>query len=779
MKLNRLFVIIAIALIILFTSDVSSVGAEEERKPIDMMIVIDNSCSMFPGEKRISCCDDWGNDPAYLRVFGSDLFIARLGFAEGNEADFQAGVISLGDEPILISPLQPLSAARDALARTIANPSPACATRIVLALESAYQELRTSPNRRPTNMPAIVLITDGRPYPSGGQSEDDIEWIVRENPDVPLFIILLRNPDKPSDAYEIYIKFWQKMQASYEHVFVYPISGSDQIVDTYNNIVAQLQTTVPSECMAIEEDKPLEFYVGNHIEKIVVTVVYSSVPPAGMVTVQDPNFIQVLDVDEGVKHFRGVDNPVEVISISKPRLGKELKAKYWSISSDEPVTVCLDRQAYRINFLTPSVGSTGVPNVYIASGRYSPKQPLVIRFNLLDTVGNTVTDPQPIQGMYINPDGAEEKLHVGATGPDKDGIYSLTIDLPDLYLPILTESGRFNFIINAGSADEKAIEARPIATARIMVDAGIGPYIASVEPDPLVCTKDKSAAIKIGIGDFSSAIADTMHLRVLGEGDEVSLVISEPGVFEGDLLTLCTAVLESIACSVEQESLFQLHLSAQLADGSPLPPVSGEIRIQAVAPVCTATPLPPTPTLTPSPTPLPTPVPPPSDSDKDGVPDTADRCPNTPLWDDLTQFDGCPPPWWVLVLVGLLVLGILAFVGLWLIPWIQVQVSPPPKGYVQVYRKGKREGTMKSVRSLGLQRRTVRVTIGGDPKKDVIYVLNLKPSEFVVERQADRVVLLDAEKGTLRGTFNDRTATQVPTSDTDVVLRISLDQNRL
>jgi hypothetical protein len=96
-----------------------------------------------------------------------------------------------------------------------------------------------------------------------------------------------------------------------------------------------------------------------------------------------------------------------------------------------------------------------------------------------------------------------------------------------------------------------------------------------------------------------------------------------------------------------------------------------------------------------------------------------------------------------------------------------------------VYRKGKREGTMKSVRSLGLQRRTVRVTIGGDPKKDVIYVLNLKPSEFVVERQADRVVLLDAEKGTLRGTFNDRTATQVPTSDTDVVLRISLDQNRL
>jgi hypothetical protein len=86
---------------------------------------------------------------------------------------------------------------------------------------------------------------------------------------------------------------------------------------------------------------------------------------------------------------------------------------------------------------------------------------------------------------------------------------------------------------------------------------------------------------------------------------------------------------------------------------------------------------------------------------------------------------------------------------------------------------------MKSVRSLGLQRRTVRVTIGGDPKKDVIYVLNLKPSEFVVERQADRVVLLDAEKGTLRGTFNDRTATQVPTSDTDVVLRISLDQNRL
>jgi Mg-chelatase subunit ChlD len=131
-----------------------------------------------------------------------------MGFAAPAAADYQVGVISLGeDPPELVSPLQPLSQSRDALARAISAPAPMLATQIVPALEMAYRELRESPQRRPGNQPAVVLLTDGAPYPAAGQSNEDIERLVAANPDVPLFVILLQNPERPVADYENYILF--------------------------------------------------------------------------------------------------------------------------------------------------------------------------------------------------------------------------------------------------------------------------------------------------------------------------------------------------------------------------------------------------------------------------------------------------------------------------------------------------------------------------------------------------------------------------------------------
>ena len=102
------------------------------------------------------------------------MFLARLGFAQANEADYQVGVISLGDEPNLVSPLGALAGRRDELAGLIANPKPETATRLVPALQ-LHMRADHITQRKAANLPAAVLITDGVPYPPEGQSNAEIE----------------------------------------------------------------------------------------------------------------------------------------------------------------------------------------------------------------------------------------------------------------------------------------------------------------------------------------------------------------------------------------------------------------------------------------------------------------------------------------------------------------------------------------------------------------------------------------------------------------------------
>ena len=82
---------VALSLLILASAlgraPLTSAQSTTERQPVDMMVVIDNSCSMFPREKIVPGCEVWGNDPEFLRIKGADLFIARLGFAEPNASE--------------------------------------------------------------------------------------------------------------------------------------------------------------------------------------------------------------------------------------------------------------------------------------------------------------------------------------------------------------------------------------------------------------------------------------------------------------------------------------------------------------------------------------------------------------------------------------------------------------------------------------------------------------------------------------------------------------------
>lgn len=772
--LRQLSVIQLLLVLLSFGSPQRPVRAqmEEVRRPIDMMIVIDNSCSMFPADKIVKGCEVWGNDPDFLRIIGADLFIARLGFDEVNETAYQAGVISLGKTPRPISSLQPLSGTRDSLAGSIANPAPELATGIVPALESAYRELRESPNRRRTNLPAIVLITDGIPYPREGQSDADIERLVSENSDIPLFTMLLQA--EASEEYERYIRFWEQMETRYAHIFAYRIGNAEQIEETYNAIVAQMQNTVPTEGIPVAPGDTLSVFVSRYVQKIIVTIIHETEHPKGTVTIHDPKGTQVLpDSDPGVAHFRGRENPVEVVSISTPRLEDDLKEGSWTITSDAPVIVFLDRQgAYRINFLAPAVSLTDITNVYLATERHTSSRDLVIQFNLLDTTGKPVTDSQPIHGQVVFPDGQEVNLRIPADlRPDDSGMYEIRFAPASEYPPILDQPGRFTFTINAGSADDRARERMPIATARLLVDIGRGCYIETVAPHPFACTAGQPAEMTVTLGDYETCLADTIQVRVFGDGKETMLSAGPAGTFTGDVTDLCTPLPAGLACSTQQDAVLRVRMTAQLVDGSPMPPTERDIPVKAIAPACTPTH---TPSPTPTPSPPPTPIP---DRDGDGWNDLEDTCPDTPGLDFL---HGCPPPIWLQGMLGLLGVGVLAFIIFWLWPWVKVHtIAPPPKGYVLVCRAGDKWAQPKSVYGVGMDRRTNKVTIGGDRRKAHIYMKGLKPVEFVVEQQEDRVVLLEAEKGILKGTFSDTAPTHVSTSSPDITLRICLDRSRL
>jgi len=358
--------------------------------------------------------------------------------------------------------------------------------------------------------------------------------------------------------------------------------------------------------------------------------------------------------------------------------------------------------------------------------------------------------------------------------PSADGIYQFSYDLGAAFPAARDGTERYRFRFQAGRANDVAETLIPIAQADLLLDVGRGPYIMEFQPDSLVCGAGQPTDVTVTVGDLDSAEPGSIQVRALGGGSEVLLSGSD-ATFTGSLDPLCAAVLAGLACDMTANTEFRLRLTGRLADGSTAPAVERIVPVRADGAVCpTATPLP-TPTPTPTPIPPPPPLP---DTDGDGCNDLVDPCPDQAGWSFLGIAGDrcCPPPIWLLVLIGLALVGILAFVILWLIPYIRVRISPPPKAYVMICRQSERLGLIRSVFTAGMNARKNRVTIGGN-KKDHIYVKDLQPAEFVVVQQDDKVVLQTKEGGT-KATIGDNQAT-VTTSSAEVTLRICLDQARL
>lgn len=778
LKITRYLFVIAVLWIVLGIMP-SHGQAPEEQQPLDMMLVIDNSCSMFPSDQIVPGCEIWGNDPNFLRLTGASLFIARLGFAEPNAEQYQVGVISLGESPpTLISPLKPLPSVRDSLAGAISSPQPALATQIVPALRLAYEQLQSSTQRRPGNQPAIVLLTDGAPFPKSGQSDAEIENLVASYPDIPIFMILLQNPGRPIEGYERYIFFWEEMQRKYQHIRTYRAADPREIERTYNEIVSILQNTIPTPGITLVPGQTLNVYVGKYVQRLILTVMHERIGPKGRVEITDSSGKLVQDFEADVVRFRGNDNPVEVISIGSTRLDQAPRDDIWTVTSDAPVVVFLDRAgAYSIQFVAPQISPTNLINQYETLNRHSPTQPLTVGLKLLDKAKAPLLDVQPISGRIVNPDGSTAFLRVPTDlKPSPDGIYEIPVDFATAYPPVLQAPGRFMLMFEAGIADERSGARLPIARADLLVDVGRGPSISSASPDPFICTAQQPFGLTVSLEDLDTARLDTVRVRVFGSGREVSLGSDGGNTYTGSLEGLCQAALSTLACGVTQDTTFRIRLVAELRDGTAATPVEYTLPVRVQQATCTPTPTP-IPTATPVPTATPTPTPTPiPDTDSDGLNDLIDKCPDRAQWLYMPYFEGCPSPIWLLVILIILFIVLLAFLILFLIPWIIVHfINQPPSGYVLVCRDGKMDGGARSIRGVGLSVRRSKVTIGS---KGHIRVSGMKQVELRIERKSKDTVIFDASTGISKITIRQQLKQKSPqpsyrytsTADPSIVL---------
>jgi hypothetical protein len=137
-------------------------------------------------------------------------------------------------------------------------------------------------------------------------------------------MMLLQTPHTTDAGFREYIAFWQRMQTQYSHIFTYKIESQKHIEETYNQIVAQLQDTVPSAGCPVLPGEPVRVFVSRYVEEMVVTIIHKSGEPPGEVRIIDPLGNQVLDSDPGVSRFLGEENPIEVISVGSAWLEREL-----------------------------------------------------------------------------------------------------------------------------------------------------------------------------------------------------------------------------------------------------------------------------------------------------------------------------------------------------------------------------------------------------------------------------------------------------------------------
>ena len=748
-----------------------------DNRGIDMMLVVDNSCSMFSDDvarQSGKCAEGDGNDVDLLRIIGSEIFFDSLGIGDPLLEDrHQLGVISFGGDSQLVHGLAPIHNMRNALTAKVQNPDPQPWTDIGLALSNAYSELDRA--GLPNNTPAIVLITDGKPETSSGQRYDltIIQTMLEQHPDVPVFVMLVQNNENLSEEYTEYISFWQQADNQNSQIFHYVIEDQQQIDDTYQDVWNEIMGEPTHPSITLNPNEPQRFFVNQFAQALQITVIHDSSDVRGNIVITDPNENTVpLESGNGVRiNEDDGTGRVDVIYIGEQYLTSELKGDYWTIESDVFVDVIIiPAGAYRINFIEPDVSFTNVRNVYDSVSPHPVSKPMTIQFNLLMKGDDSVVDErQDIDGVIINPDGSETNFPISTRLEPENGVYTLSYQFP---VTSDNERAFYQIILHAGTADEQATQRIPIAKANLSVEVGRFPSLGAVSPAILSCTGGTSE-VSITIDDYE--YADPRTVQVYVEDIPLEQDDSNPAVYKGDVSALCAPLFANLQCSTSDNAVMTAKLIAHTQDGVSAPPSPKDIQVQTLAPTCTPTNTP-TPSPTPTPTPTPVPPPPPPDQDNDGGIDSVDSCKTIP---GVSWLKYCPE--WMLVPIVLVLIGIIIALWKFIIPWIWVHIPSgrPPDGYIRICNKKDKRPRDFGMYTKGMQNRSSKITIGGDKKKAHIYVKGLQsPIEFEIERNGEEVVILNVINNKKR-VFKERTADQITSKSGDITIYLALDPQKL
>jgi len=768
--------LILISLLLSFSWQSAAGQEEEPPRPIDMMVVIDDTCSNFPMSEVAFGCSVFGSDPDFLRIRGVNLLLARLGLGYPNENDYQIGAISFGDDPILVSALTPVFQVRDSLAENIERPTPHMETRILDALMETYRQLLRSKVQNPDHVQSMVLISDGFPVPRESQSLEEIERVVVENSDIQHFIILLNNADIFPDDFIAYVEFWQQMQVDYNHVFVYPLEDNSKIVDTYYEIISRLEEIAPTNPFTLQPGLELEIYIGQFVERMVLTAFQPAGQPEGTIEINDPLGNQVQSYEAGVSSFRGEFNPVEVISIGPPRLTDELKNQNWTIVSTEEVEIYFDRKgAYSIEFIEPVVKPPEIKNNFSVANSHNSYTNILIDLVLVQKDGTPLKDAQPFSGEIIFSDGSDRAIRTPRLiDPNSEGVYEFEIDLEKDFPEVYGSEGFLTIVIDAGSANPLGIEPIPIASARLFIELTAGPTIQSIFPSTIKCYPDQQNNFSVRIDHYETLDPDSVTARVYDNNAEVELVHTSNGEFTGNLAPLCEQLIKDLECSTQETSTFHLEIAGQYIDDTQQVSINRTLPVDINTVPCTPTPLSPTLTVVPTQTPSPTDVP---DSDGDGFLDTEDNC---ELESGYEFFQGCPPPDYLPLVGSIAALGVVIILILIILAIRRLrQRSKPPSGYVMACRNNNIVLPPTSIYEVGKMNRTNQVVIGSDRERANIFVRNLKSVEFFVEQREDTVYLINAQTKRNVETFSALSARRIETSNTDIILYVSMTQKNL
>jgi hypothetical protein len=211
-----------------------------KRQDVDALLVIDFSGSMRGTE------DIEATDPNDLRLAAADLMITSLA-ADVFPRATRMGYIAFGKEAVPIRPLESVEdpAVRKELISSLGTPEYTEYTDIAGALKLAYQELFPNNQQASTNIPSLILLTDGDPRGGGpDNNEAGIRAAIQKLTDkgTSIFVIILRNPDIAREDPRLtqWRDIWLDIDRRNPQVTYFETQQADQLEQIYNEIRGRL-----------------------------------------------------------------------------------------------------------------------------------------------------------------------------------------------------------------------------------------------------------------------------------------------------------------------------------------------------------------------------------------------------------------------------------------------------------------------------------------------------------------------------------------------------------